>query len=263
MNEKDITKTYWKIVWEEVKRVSREDDDMRGHKRVFLWILFLATCLLILFISNKITIDFFENALGNLGIEIILIVGPLVVSAYSLIRGIIRIPARLYEKQGGFLENPFSIEVYKPERRAKERENKWVSLQINNILPAKPIERCHVRLDDIFDIKKKKSIIRDQQNLTWSGREHNVVQTGNQPLDISSGDFGICDVAKAEPNNNSAYYTMWFGKEYIEPGEYILSLTVFGNRDGYSKSYPYNIKLIFEGSNEISLSGVNEGKFVE
>ena len=131
------------------------------------------------------------------------------------------------------------------------------------MLSSKQIDRCHVRLDDIFDIRKKKSILRDQQNLTWSGREHDIVQTGNQPIDISSGDFGVCDVAKAEPNNNSCYYTTWLGKEYIEPGEYILSITVYGNWGGYSKSYPYYLRLLFEGTNELNLTDVKEGNYIE
>ena len=136
MKEKNITKAYWKIVLDEVKKVSKEDDDIRGHLRFFLWVCCLVIFLAILLWTNVIAINVFESALANVGIEILFIIGPLLISLLSLIRDILKVPAKIYESQGGFLENPFRVEVYKPERRANERENKWVSLQINNMNPS-------------------------------------------------------------------------------------------------------------------------------
>ena len=194
----------------------------------------------------------------------------LYVSAASYVTANMKLYQNQVEKRkelGEFSENPFRIEIHKPNRKPERGESKRVSLEIHNDSPNKKIEHCHVRFDDVFHVKGKPPTPHDPQNLSWNARESVQLEYLNQPLDISAGDYGVCDIAIAKPDANSTYYLTWVSekvKEYIDsdpPVEYILSITVYGSLGGFSKKYPYHFTLIHEGGNEISLKDVREGEY--
>jgi hypothetical protein len=179
-----------------------------------------------------------------------LILGIMIVGMMLLIFGIvnfIKVPPKMYEELGGFIENPFIIEVYRSKREDIEDRDKWVSLKVHNKSTSENIEECYLRLDDIVDKNTNESIIEDVQKLTWSGREHNQIQSGKQPLLIGANDFSVCDVARTKIIRNEAYYTTWFGKQYIEPGEYKLTFSAFCTFRKHQKSYLYQAELSFDG----------------
>lgn len=126
---------------------------------------------------------------------------------------------------GEFIKNPFGVEVYKSNRPPQRGETVRVSLKIQNMMPNKQISECHVRLDDVFCIKGK-PIVHEPQNLYWNARENPKREYGNWSVPIAAGDYRICDVAVSPVSNNNVHFLTWMSdivKEYVEPGEYILS----------------------------------------
>ena len=167
--------------------------------------------------------------------------------------GIIYQPAKIHKELGGFIENPFSLEVYHSKKQTKETDDKWVSLAVVNKSVSENIENCFLRLDDIVSKDTNKSIIEDIQKLTWSSREHNQIQHGDQPLSISASDFGVCDVARTLLENNTAFFTTWFGEQHIDNGLYDLTICVLGTFKKHQKCYMYRVQMMFGGKKKIQL----------
>ena len=143
--------------------------------------------------------------------------------------------------------------MYNSIRKLDEKRDKWALLKIQNKSTSDNIENCFLRLDDIVDKETNKSIIEDGQKLTWSNKEHNRIQSGNQPLLITANDFGVCDIARTEINRNTSYYTTGFGHQKVKQGKYKLTLAVFGTFRKQPKSYMYQANLKYEGGNKMEI----------
>jgi len=261
---KEIKKRFWALVRERFNKSIREDAEMKTSMRNLYFAVFWALLFFALYISKKIPTDIFENAIFNLGFEILLIAGPLIYAFFSLLYvSYTEIPAILYSEQGGFIENPFEVEIYKPNRKPdRNRENVRVSLKITNKMPNKQIHDCYIRLDEVFNVKTKlHKQDHDFNNLMWNAREQNQVQ----PLPISATAYRLCDVAMSPASTNNAHFLTWVSektKEYIEPGEYVLNYKIFGSWGGFSKSYDYHSTIIVEHNYEVNIKDdVREGKY--
>lgn len=165
-------------------------------------------------------------------------------------------PPEMYEKLGGFLENPFDLDEYQSKRERTDEEDKWASILVKNISPSENIEECFLKLVDIIDLETGKSTIEDVQNLSWSGREQNKDISGNQPIKIVASHDAVCDVARTNIKNiwgERVYYTTWFGEQRVNEGDYLLKIIIYGNFKGHPIHYAYQFVLHFDWKNKFKL----------
>jgi hypothetical protein len=175
-----------------------------------------------------------------------------------LLMNVIYQPVKLYQEQGGFLENPFDLIPMPRDNEIKSGNQVWASIEVHNIDEHNNVGNCYLRLDKIIDAANGKNILPNMQNLTWSAREHNPVQAGNQPISIIAGDFRVCDVAKTIHAHDKAELTMWFGIQVIAPGKYELAIKIYGDWRGNMISHPYYFLLDYEGGNKLRLKRRDE-----
>ena len=191
---------------------------------------------------------------------------------YSLIAIITYIGAnvKLYQKQiekrkglGEFTENPFRVDIHPPDPNLRRGERRRWSLELNNKMSNKKIENCYVSLDKVFNTKDNKPPERIQLYLMWNadlGEENQ-----RKPMSISGGGRAVCDVV-IEAGNTTVYYLTWISekiKKSVNPGEYILCFTMFGDWDEFSKGHPYSCKMIVEQNYEVLLNDLQEGEYVK
>jgi hypothetical protein len=184
---------------------------------------------------------------------ITLIIGLIVPFLLRVISGLVYLPAKIYEDQGGFIENPFDIT---PDH--EDTGEKFASLILQNKSPLADIENCVVQLLAIFDMDNNRAIDFTAQRLTWSGREQHNEQTGNQSITVSHGDERRCDVAYTEQNGATAKYATGHGYTAISSGRYRLTIQAHGKWKGITINYSYVIELNFVPKSVLRIENVSE-----
>lgn len=262
MGSNRVTKGMVKQYWSEVRSRAWKRAWIEGEmKTVFIGFALLALSVglagvLVLFgvIPPISSLAGLVSQATQGGVALLIAFGTTIVLFYV---GMNRVPAEMHEELGGFQENPFEIEIFPP-KNISETKNRWVSLKVHNATSAKDLIRCSLLLDNIYNFQNGK-IAKREQKLTWSGREQNQTQAGNQSLPIAATDHAVCDVAVASPSEGIAKYCQWFGNDKVREGKYILNLVVFGSWKDKSYHPKYRVALEFRGGNNISLSDVREG----
>src|SRR5687767_5221527 len=166
--EKEFVRKYWREVIQRSFKPVWEEMTMRVVI-VALGLLLLSVAisgflLMLGFIPN----DFFANRVEEAQAGLAAFGLSVAVCVVLFIRGIYKTPVQMHEELGGFIENPFLLDVYRSRRERKADEDKWASIVVKNVSVSENIEDCFLRLEDIIDLKTKKSIIEDVQNLAWS-----------------------------------------------------------------------------------------------
>lgn len=258
--DKGLVTKYWK----EVLRRAFEP----VWKEMTMRVLIIALILLIISVGvsgifltlGLIQNDFFTDRVAEAQTGISAFCVSLTVFAVLFMMGIYKAPVQMYEELGGFVENPFLLDVYQSKRERKENEDKWASIAVKNNSASENIEDCFLKLQDIVDLKTGRSVIEDVQNLTWSGKEQNKEISGNQPIRIVADHEAICDVARTNVKDLwgvRAYYTTWFGGQELNQGDYLLKIIVYGNFRTHPVHYTYQTVLHFYGGNKISIDKPN------
>lgn len=180
---------------------------------------------------------------------------------------LVYLPAKIYREQGGFIENPFEITDLDPKlivldstSRLAATKNKWATIKVYNKSHIASIEESFIELVGILDLKTNQPIQIEKHRLTWSGRDQNRNQKGNELLTIQADSDAWCDVAVFVHVRKAAFYTTWFGLEHmrIDPGEYRLTLKAHGRWKNHSLSYLYLAYLQFDLPNDIRITRVEE-----
>ena len=259
MDKKDIRK-YWGEVLLRAFKPAWDEITMR--------VLIIASFILLLTVGvsgvflalGRIPNVVFENRIAEARTGASAFLVSLGVLFVLFIWGLYKVPPKMHEELGGFLENPFSLEIVPPKSISKTKK-RWVSIVVTNDTNRKFLTRCYVKLDNIFDIDHKhKKGVKRRKNLTLSGEEQYPNQSGNQHFDIAATESKKVDVAIADPQSQVAYYTEWQPqRNKIRPGMYILNLVVYGNWKDTSYNRRYQVTLKFEGGNLISLTDIKEG----
>jgi len=179
---------------------------------------------------------------------------------FRLISSILYLPAKIYSDQGGFIENPFEIATV--DGNFSQDETRWAMLKVSNTSTSAYIDDCFLELLRIVDLNINKQIVFEPQNLTWSGREQNNSQSGNQPITVYSGSPRWCDIALVSPSHHKAYYTTWFGlgleQTSIKPGSYRLTTKAHGKWQNHPIGYLYSVDLSFYPQNNLHLENVQK-----
>ncbi len=95
MDKKDITSSYWGVVWVEVKKTAWKEADMRGHLIGLIGILLYGLVFSLLYITKTISITLFNNVIGNVTFEATTICIPIAVFVILLIISLAQVPAKL------------------------------------------------------------------------------------------------------------------------------------------------------------------------
>ena len=261
MDKKQV-KGYWREIrrraWEDAMNKSGAFLLLSGGLIIFMVVVAITG---ILYTIGIIQYPFFiDNIVANNITGLAQVIVAIVLIAYFYEKALHEIPPKIHEELGGFLENPFSLEISEPNSISATKK-RWVSIEVKNNTENKYLTRCFVKLDNILDIdhKHKKGVKRGK-NLTLSGDEQYPNQSGDQPFNIAAKESKKVDVAIADPKTGIAYYTHWQNQVHkIRPGAYILNLVIYGNWQDISYHPEYHVTLKFENGNFISLSDLKEG----
>lgn len=248
-----LIKKYWSIV---IKKASQVAEGKTGTKALIVITIFSAALALIAFLLGLFNIipentPYIGDAINNAGVQLGMGIIGIIVFAIVFVFALIYIPAKIYDEQGGFLENPFDLVTIPHDKDIQFGKQVWASIEIHNTDKRRNIEGCYLRLDQIIEITTKKDLLQNKQNLCWSGREHNPVQSGNQPIQVTAEDFRVCDVANNIPAHDKVEFTLWFERHFIDPGKYELAIRAYGRWMEHSINHPYYFILDYKGGNKL------------
>ena len=116
-----------------------------------------------------------------------------------------------------------------------------------------------MKLQDFMEPMTNRSIKKfNHRNFDWGRGMNKDINSNNpvkEPITITTGDVGVCDVAVASPYGNIAEFTFWkrHESEVIEPGEYEVIVRVFGKWNGVQKRKDHSYILEYRGGNRINI----------
>jgi len=261
MEKKNITRAYWKIVWEEVKKTAWKESDMRGHLIGFVGILILGAIFSLLYIAGIVSINMFDNVIANVGFEAMTILIPVAFFTISLVVALAEMPARIFEKQGGFIENPFELRS-RPPLPKYPHEFRWASITVKNMTRIN-IDGCFLTLDDILDADGKSILFSRQRRLSWSSGEGLDGNSVNKELTIIPSEPRVCDVATTWPNNTEAMFTVWRGTQVVSIGIYQVIVSVHGQWNGKAVDKSQHFSLEYQGGNDLTIREKGERKWAK
>lgn len=252
----ELARKYWSIVFKKAFHIAEEKTGTKG--------LIYATLLSVLVAVSAFFLGFYDvipentpyigEAINNAWVQLGAGVVGLGVLAIALAFSLLYVPATLFVEQGGFLENPFDLVVIPRDKDIESGNQVWASIEVHNTDKQKSIDNCYVRLDQVIEMNSKHNILENRQNLTWSAREHNPAQSGNQPIQVTAQDFRVCDIAKNVRAHEKIEFTLWFGALVIGPGKYELEIRVYGNWREHPINYPYSFVLEYYSQNKLVLT---------
>lgn len=130
------TLMYWKIVFHKAWKIAMESSGIRGIAITAI-LAFVIFGILFLLSSFQILPQTLEILIGDSVSEIRTQLMYFVISFVALILififSLVYIPAKIYEEQGGFVDNPFEI-VARPPLRKKKDEFRYASLTVIDLL---------------------------------------------------------------------------------------------------------------------------------
>lgn len=245
---------YWTIVFHKAWKIAIEGSGIRGIA-ITVILAFLIFGTLSLLSSLHILPPTYGLLIGDSVSEIRTQLMYSIISIASLILififSLVYIPAKIYEEQGGFVDNPFEI-VARPPLRKKKDEFRYASLTIINTSEM-VIKDCFVTLDDIIDKNNNSVLFSRQRRLSWSSGEGLDGNLVNKELNIIPGEPRICDVATTAPNNSEVTITVWRGTQSFRAGKYKVVITAHGQWDNRPIRKKEEFILTYRGKNLIKL----------
>lgn len=257
INNLALTRKYWLTVIKRAWKAAWVETDARG------WIIGLviatgaAGLVSVLGFSNSVpeNTTWIGDIINNFWVELLTTIAALAVVVSAFAFALLYIPAKIYDEQGGFVENPFRLVPVLRDDEIKSGQQVWASVKVWNGDKREEITDCFLRLDNVIEPNTGESLLHHEQRLTWSSREHNPAQSGNQPIVVTANDFRVCDIAKTISSESKAEFTMCSGGLTIPLGDYKLKLKVFGSWRGHQINYDYVFTLRYEGENRLRLEG--------
>ncbi len=251
MGKKRITHKYWGRViskgWEMIRDKIRE-----GVFGVLIILSIYIAIPYILGLGTKYSLRYFEIISPNPQS----IYDDLLIGIYMLIwmiifyfaSNFIVIPPVLYDEMGGFVEEPITIQ---PERHPEEmgNQNYYRALKVNNDTPYE-VKECMLRLMEVIDVESSESIIRRDENLTWSNRERE--SAGDLPKTIPGHNNKICDFAGRVliegDTERKAFLTLAFGPtQFIPVGIYRAIVQISGKWQEQDFNYEEEMYFSYDG----------------
>lgn len=250
-------KRYWTVVFREAVRI------LGGEIRsvaIGIVVAFLLACIsTIAFFFNLVPTSWVDQtweeavyvtASGCISVNLLLI---------ALFFVLAYLPAKIYEKQGGFIEIPFELSS-RPPLSKHSYEHRWASVTVKNI-SNKIIKNCFVTLDDILDKNNRSILFSRQRRLSWSSGEGLDGNPVNKELDIIPNEPRIGDVATTWPNNTEVLFTAWRGGQTVPKGVYKIVVTAHGQWEEKTVEKTKNLILEYTGGNDLSIRDEGEKKW--
>lgn len=230
-------KKYWRIIYTRAKEKSKKTNI------VISILIFLGVSLGGFGIHWAVVGK--EEALNELVAAVIyffvgvILTRPILIACY-----VITEPAVLHEELVGFAEHPIIIH---PEEYPEElgKFHYWRSLRVENLTPI-DVSNCMLRLMDVINLETGESIIRADEDLTWSNREK---ESAGDLLKTIPGKLSkICDFARWDNDSKVASFTLAFGPTQILPiGEFRATIRISGKWQDQSFNYNSDILFSFDG----------------
>ncbi|MBW8011863.1 MAG: hypothetical protein FVQ83_11600 [Chloroflexi bacterium] len=167
-----------------------------------------------------------------------------------IVINIVTIPPKMYEELGGFVEKPIFISPEShPEEMGITPYMRGLDVQNQTALD---VEECMLRLMSATNLGTGESLIRREENLTWSNREKE--SAGDMPKTIPGHLSKVCDFAGWLLEPISAYFTLAFGpRQRIPLGEHKAIVRISGKWKGHN--FNYNEEVIFSYDGVLILLG--------
>lgn len=226
------------------------------------------TKLIINFFLAIITVFFsitWNPSLTNLNSYTTIVYVIIVMFLLRLVWGFIYFPVEVFEKQGGFIENPFEITTPDSRLDYDQPTKKWATIKITNSSKNEKILNCFVELNKIVNAESSEIIPFEPQVLMWSGRDGDS-DTNLNTRDLIPGHPRWCDIAiasspytatvvgRTEPANKSELFIARYNTRYgvnsnhnvIKAGKYRLVIKIYGDWKNYSISQSYLLDLTYQ-----------------
>ncbi len=166
-------------------------------------------------------------------------------------------PVNIYEKQGGFIENPFDITPVDPSLNSSNPERSFVNIKVSNKSALSNIEECFLELTGITSVgfSHKKNI--EPQRLRWGHRETDAGESRDHPITIYYDSPRWCDVAVLIHAKNVVVPMTSYGEPIsLEPGVSNLTVKVNGKWKNTPIHYVYTIVLKYEPPTVLKIEDV-------
>jgi hypothetical protein len=243
---KDIQKTisFWLLILDEVWSLLW--NDMRAMTITlasFALLAWIATCL---FLFGNLPAEFADTAWSQLWLGV---ATSCTFTLVLLLLGfglLLFVPAKIYERQGGFTEAPFEIQA-KPPYKKQSDQPRWASVDVINTT-FHPIDKCYVAVESVIDSTGKKIV--GSNKFKWSniyGKENRV-----RELELH-GTPRTCDIAATMVEIDHILFETWSGTFLGGKGVYNITMVVHGLYNGFLKYKKFNLIMEYRGGNLINI----------